>query len=66
MTGVLGCEGGEQLGVTRSSVLGERLLIWARVRGGLSGREFVGVMPGMLTGLDINWVGGWKKFSTIS
>jgi hypothetical protein len=63
---VLGCEGGEQLGVTRSSTLGDKLLSRAGDKGGWSGRGLVGVMPGILTGLDINWVGGWEKFSTHS
>ena len=63
---MLGCEGGEQLGVTRSSTLGDKLLSRAGDKGGWSGRGLVGVMPGILTGLDINWVGRWEKFSTHS
>ena len=63
---MVGCEGGEQVGVTRSSTLGDKLLGWAGDKGGWSGGGLVGVMPGILTGLDINWVGGWEKFSTHS
>ena len=54
ITGVVGWEGGEQLGVTKSSLLGDRLLAWPGERGGWSGRGLVGVMPGIWTGLDIN------------
>ena len=64
ITGVVGCEGGEQLGVTNSPLLGDKLMAWAGERGGRSGGGLVGVMPGISTGLDINWVGGWEKFST--
>ena len=35
-------------------------------RGGWLGGGMVGLMPGIFTGLDINWVGGWEKFSTES
>ena len=66
ITGVVGCEVGEQVGVTRSSTLGDKLLIWAGDKGGWSGGGLVGVMPGILTGLDINGLGGWDKFSTHS
>ena len=64
ITGVVGFEGGEQLGVTNSPLLGDKLLAWAGERGGWSGRGLVGVMPGIFTGMDINWVGGWERFST--
>ena len=57
-------EGGEQLGVTRTPMLGDKLLAWAGERGGWSGGGMVGVMPGMLRCLDINWVGGWERFSS--
>ena len=70
MTGVVGWEGGEQFGVTpgvtRSSLLGDKLLVWPGEVGGWSGRGVVGVMPGMLTDLDINWVCGWEKFSNVA
>ena len=58
----MGWEGGEQLGVTRSPLAGDKLIAWPGERGGWSGRGVVGVMPGMLTDLDINWVGGWESF----
>ena len=58
MTGVVGWEGGEQLGVTKSSLLGDKLTAWPGEMGGWSGRGMVGLMPGILTGSDINW-GGW-------
>ena len=45
-------------------MLGDKLLAWAGERGGWSGGGMVGVMPGMLRCLDINWVGGWERFSS--
>ena len=66
ITGVLGCDGGEHVGVTKSSNLGDKPMALAGERGGWSGGGLVGLMPGIFTGLDINWVGGWEKFSTHS
>ena len=61
MTGVLGPEGGEQFGVIRSSLLGDKSTGGPGEMGGWSGGGLVGVMPGILTGLDINWVVGGES-----
>ena len=66
ITGVLGRDGGEHVGVTKFSNLGDKPMALAGERGGWLGGELVGLMPGIFTGLDINWVGGWEMFSTHS
>ena len=63
---MFGCEGGEQFGVVKSSTLGDKAMAWAGERGGWSGGGLVSLMPGIVTGLDINWVGGWERFYTHS
>ena len=62
ITGVVGFdEGGELLGVTRYSLLGDRTAARGGDKGGWFGGGWVGVMPGIF--LDINWVLGGRAFS---
>ena len=44
----------------KSSLCGERFSTGGEI-GGYSGRLDVGVIPGILLTLDINWVGGWEN-----
>lgn len=61
ITGVVGFdEGGELLGVTKSSLLGDRSAAGRGDKGGWFGGGWVGVMPGIL--LNINWVVGGRIF----
>ena len=60
ITGVWGLEGGEQGGVSKASLLGDKALLTAGDKGGWLGGGLVGLMPGRLGVLDINFrVGGW-------
>ena len=76
ITGVCGFEGGEQSGVIKSSLLGERDLLTAGDKGGWLGGWAVGLIPGIIGVSDINfwvvgiltplcWV-GWEVLAPVS
>ena len=55
ITGVWGLDIGEQGGVCRSSFLGDKALLTTGDKGGWLGGQLVGLMPGILGVLDINF-----------